>query len=579
VLPGSIRRPPFSENPYVTTYIPGIQPQMPRGDSIPGDVVGGGDTLGPMTEEPSTHFFPGRPYPDIPPGIVSIDPYTPSTSYNPRPVVKPVADTAPQIFDQRPRSNIKRPDSTSAGESSRVDSFQVSIGKSIAITEQFSLGENGISNSKSIQHNLSNTAYGTSEGHQVKYNFSLKSTAGVHYDSNVLHFNPSSVVSNATILLEVPNLDVPIGEKLYAGAMCVTDAQAQVRGRLELWAIDNQNRSILLKTSEEKLVSPGNHVSIDTVIGTHNFVLGPITLTACLRDTSGRIAQITSKVINIRPALTITGVSSDLRIREAKNIITSNRLPSTIADFINIKDDPIPIYTKNNRDIFVILGKRVASDGKLGLVLVGSNNSSAASYSIDVYSAILTELIGLPREPGIEEAQYIDNVPNIIPIGSDVNTRQLITKSSSRLILDGKPLYPESHLVGIPLTDVTSSEVLLHIHPNTYTTESDYRELRLYTSSSFYLKPIEIILSKVSADIYDIGVSYPYVNEDIALLVHGKNPDSIPENYVLSYANSEEGGFATFLNVQIKDGDYYSILAKHYDQFNPAKNIMYKSKI
>jgi hypothetical protein len=88
-----------------------------------------------------------------------------------------------------------------------------------------------------------------------------------------------------------------------------------------------------------------------------------------------------------------------------------------------------------------------------------------------------------------------------------------------------------------------------------------------------------VAVSKVSEGVYNIGIISPYVNEEVALLVHGKNPENIDENYVLLIANTDTGGATIFTSVDIDAGDYYSIMIKHYSQFNPTKNIIYKSSI
>jgi hypothetical protein len=573
------RYPPESDNPFVLSELPQVYP----GDRplIPGQGIPtvGTEIPGFFEEDPSTQSSPGRPNISIIPGTTIFDPYVPPSLNPQRPIVKPVADVASIVNDPRPQTNIRRLDTTVAGESQRLNSFQVTIGKSVAITSQFSLGESAKSKSKVIDYNSVNSAYGITEGHQVKYNYDIRSNAGLQNNLSSLHFDPSATLNNCVILLEIPVTDVGMGERIYIGSACLPEEQVQINGRLELWATDSQQRNILLKTSEQRIISKASPIEVNTLLGSHNFVLGQVVITACVRDSQGKIAKTISRTLNIRPSSTNTSSQSNERVRESNNYAQSDRLPSAVVDFLNIKHEPITLNIYNNRGMLLLLEKdNPRGENKFGAVLTASSNVPAGSYSLDVYSSIV-DTVTLERLNGIEESLYISNIPSIIPIGNDLGTRGFIATSSERLMMDKKPLYPNSHVVGIAPIFCVDSEILVHIRPNSNTFSATTRDLKLYTSSSYRIKSSFVALSKVSEGVYNIGIISPYVNEEVALLVHGKNPENIDENYVLLIANTDTGGAAIFTSVDIDAGDYYSIMIKHYSQFNPTKNIIYKSSI
>lgn len=405
-------------------------------------------------------------------------------------------------------------------------------------------------------------------GYLNKYNYAEKIQAGVTQDNYITHVETSSVIPGASLIIETPIDDVSKGNSIFVSCAYSTPPGVEVDCALELWAKDSQGRTILIYSKEHKLVKLNSPATLVHTIESYNFTPGPIIFIVFAKDIQNKVIGVASKKIVIRPALTRYGTDSDNRIRENSNLTSSNGLPANIVDLLNIDKPPVSCYIKDSKPVRLLFSKLYRSEDKFGIIAVTSSKNLLEKYKIDVYTApVEGEFIPVPNIKG----QY-DNI-----IFSE--TRSFLASSTERIILDKNELNPQSHTVGLSPFSTTESTLLVCLSPDVKSRTTDNRQIDIYVNSSYVLKPITVTISKQSPTVYTISGYGPYVIETLGLIVHGKNPDNISENYVIMYANTGVDGYFVWPNVSIQAGEYYSIIVPKYGKYNPLTGKVYTAKL
>lgn len=411
------------------------------------------------------------------------------------------------------------------------------------------------------------TVVGTA-GYLNKFNYSEKVQAGTTQEVSITHIDTNSVIAGSTLLLEVPVDDVSKGSPIFVSSAYVLPSGIEVSCRLELWAKDSQNRTILIYSSNSVLAKPGTPATLVYSIESYSFTPGPITLIVLAKDLQGKVIGVASRKIVIRPALGRYGTDADNRIRETTNTTTYNGLPANIVDLLNINRPPISFYVRQSKPVRLLFTKVAKTENKFGILAVSSSKNVLEKYKIDVFSNLI-------------EGEFVP-VPNIKGQYNNIlfsESRTLLATSNERIKLDGQELNPQSHTVGIAPLTTSELALLVCLVPDTKSEFTEDRQIDLYVNSSYVLKQFSITVTKHSPTLYTLSGYGPYVIEKLGLIVHGKNPDNISENYVIMYANTGVDGSFVWPNVSIQAGDYYSIIAPRYDTYNPLVGKVYTAKL
>jgi hypothetical protein len=411
------------------------------------------------------------------------------------------------------------------------------------------------------------TTVGTA-GYLSKFNYSEKVQAGTTQETSITHIDTKSIIAGSTLLLEIPIDDISKGSPIFVSSAFTVPTGIEITCRLELWAKDSQNRTILIYSGSFSLAKEGSPASLVYSIESYSFTPGPITLIVLVKDTGGKIVGVASRKIIIRPALNRYGTDANNRIREVTNMTTYGGLPANIVDLLNINRPPVSFYVKESKPVRLLFTKVAKTENKFGMIAVSSSKNVLEKYKIDVFSNLIEgEFIPVPNIKG----QY-NNI-----IFSEYRT--LLVSSNERIKLDKQELNPESHTVGISPLSTTEPALLVCLVPDTKSEFTEDRQIDIYVNSSYVLKEFSITITKQSPTVYTISGYGPYVIETLGLIVHGKNPDNISENYVIMYANTGVDGTFVWPNVSIQAGEYYSIIAPRYGTYNPLVGKVYTAKL
>jgi hypothetical protein len=453
------------------------------------------------------------------------------------------------------------------------NSFQTIKGRTAATSAERNSLPNQRSRSKDIDRVSIQFTEGVEEGYISKYNYKEKARAGITKKLTLEKINAANLLPGVTVSLQIPVEDVPKGESIFASAIFTPPTGLEVEAVLQLWTIDSQGRTILLDYTDLILSSKTNPISLAYSVASYNFDLGPITIVAIARDKTGRVIGVSSKKAVVRPPLVKLGTDSNLRIREPRNITTAAGLPAYIVDRVNLDKPPLTLYVKDSKPVRLLLNKIEKSENKFSAVLVGPGLNSIPNYKIDVYS--MTE--GYPISPG-EVIEIIDLKVGKYQKVTVINNIKLFS-STERLKANQEELYPNSHIVGIDNLSTDQKQLLVIIGPQSLVSIKGNRKFDLYLGASYDLKGFTPNNVKVSNSRHTIRGSCPYVEETLGLILHGKDPNSIPESYSIQYSTTNNVGEYNWPGVYIERDEYYSIILPRYDQFNAYNGIVFKDKI
>ena len=455
------------------------------------------------------------------------------------------------------------------------NSFQSIVGRSRATsTEGNVLPGQKTSDSKLDRTSLQSTQ-GVDDGYLTKYNYKEKAKGGIIKHYSLEKLDASYLIPGTTVYLEIPIDDIPKGESIFVSSAFKPPRGLSITASLQLWMIDSQGRNMILSRTSAKLATDTDYLTLSYSIASYNFELGPVTIIAMAVGKNSKIIGIASKKAIIRPTLAKLGTDSDNRIREPRNITTASTLPASVIDQVNISRPPVPIYVKDGKAVKLIVNKIDKSENKFSAVLVGPGYNSVSSYKIDVFS--MTEVYRLPSDDPII-ALPEKNFSKYPSLPTLISNKKLIS-STTRLKLNEEEIYPDSHIVGISNFVVSDKELLLIIGPQSLPEIGGNRKFDLYLGDSYDIKGFSMNIIKVNDGRHTIRGYCPYVKENLALLLHGKDPNNIPENYSLQFVVTDERGFFNWPGVFISSDEYYSIILPRYNQFNAYNGVVFKSKI
>ena len=459
---------------------------------------------------------------------------------------------------------------TSEEPEPNTNTFQSTRGRTEATTIDRGIEPNGVTREGTIDRTALQSTNGIDEGYLTKYDYKEKAKNRIARRYTIGRIDASHLMSSATIGLEVPIDDVPKGESIFTSASLNVPAGVSVDSTLELWIIDSQGRSILLDYSDLSLVTSSSPSTLSYSIASYNFAPGPMTITCIARDKDGKVIAVNSRKVIIRSTLAKLGTDSNLKIRESRNLTTASALPAAIVDQASLGKAPISFYIRNGKPVKIIINKIQRTENKFSAVLIDSGASAVTKYRIDLFSISETE----PTPGGIPVIELNQKYAD-----KKVIKNLRLTTSTDRVKIDGEEAYPYSHVAGITNFVTADQQLLLCLAPDSMTDAEGNRKFDLYLGSSYDIKGFTLQIIKVDNARHTIRGSCPYVMEKLGLVIHGKDPNSIPENYAIQYANTDELGNFNWPGVSIQAGDYYSIIVARYDQFNAYNGIVYSSRI
>lgn len=477
-------------------------------------------------------------------------------------------DVSPIISTTSTPITVTRPNEDPPGGGVGTSNpYQSRVVRSNATASDAGVVRGTITNSYPIDLTEVTTTAGIA-GYLSKFNYSEKVQAGTTQDTSITHIDTGSVIPGSILLIEVPVDDVAKGTPIFVSSAFTVPTGTEIICRLELWAKDSQNRTILIHSKDIGLVKFGSPGTLAYTIESYSFTPGPVTLIVLVKDLKSRVIGVSSRKLIIRPTLNQYRTDAENRIRETANVTTFEGMPASIVDLVNISKPPISFYIKNSKAVRFLVNKVSKTEDKFGVVVVSSSKNVLENYRIDVFSnPVEGEFIPVPNIKG----QY----NNIIYSES----KTLLASSNKRIKLDGNELNPQSHTVGITPFSTTENSLLICLAPDVKSNFEEDRQVDIYLNNSYALKQFTITISKQSPTVYTISGYSPYVMETLGLIVHGKNPDNISENYVIMYANTGVDGSFVWPNVSIQAGDYYSIIAPRYNSYNPLIGKVYTAKL
>lgn len=494
--------------------------------------------------------------------------YTPGT-------VRPKVNTDTSIIIQNPNDqpnlgSIPRPSTATIEGNIDSNSFRSIVGRTEATSVKPGDSPTNIASSKQIDRTAQQSSNGIDEGYLSKYNYKEKAKERIARRYTVTKIDAKHFLANASITLEIPVDDVAKGSKIFVSAALIVGKGISLDSTLELWIIDSQGRSILLDLTDSALVSNSNPITLSYSIASYNFAPGPMTVVAVARDKNEKVIASLSKKVIIRPTLARLGVDSDNRIRENRNFTTNSALPAIIVDQAKLDKAPLHFYVKDGRTIKILLNKIEKTSNELSAILVGSGINTNKKYRMDLFSMTETE----PNPEGLPVIEINNKYAD-----KKVVKNLKLTSSTDRIKIDGEEIYPLSHLAAVTNFNISDKQLLLCIAPDPIDPSTGNTKFELYLGSSYDIKGFTPRIIKVDNARHTIRGTGPYVMEKLGLIVHGKDPNSIPENYVIQYANTDELGNFIWPGINIESGDYYSIIVSRYDQFNAYNGIVYSARI
>ena len=541
---------PTPRRDYVFLELP-LDPQDPN---VPGDLPNGNPA-----------GTDGRFDPQLP-----MDPLSPQGDIrSPRPRT---FDTSIALTNNETPRSVIRPNATTVGEPIGPIGTQSVAGRSLATAVQPGIIGDGLTPSYPID--ITENPYNSAvfEGYTAKSNFSFATSSNADTTVTMGHIDTRSLLGGATTTLQMPRDDIPKGTDVPVFAMFAPPPNLSLYATFELWVMDSQGRTILLKRTASQIITAAAPVTINYNISSYNFVPGTVTVLVVAKGTDDRTIGVASKNFIVRPALTVLGTDSNDRIREPLNSATMFGMPAALVDIVTISRPPERFYVKDNQSVRILLVKQANTPAAISALVVSSLNDSADTYKLDLYATLPEEGEGGPINIDWKK-------PREIGSSLKASENRLLVSSVKRLKLNDEELYPWSHTVGLAPFATTEETILMCIAPDTKTKLSGKRTLDLYMSNSYALQPTSVQTVKISNNVYTMTMTTPYAVQEVGLVVHGQNSQNLPEGYIVRRANTDKNGVVVWVGVSIAPEEYYSLIVSVYGQLNPIIGKVYTAKL
>jgi len=525
--PGINSLPPGGPNGTIN-----IPPQNPY-DPLPGAVVYAESGEDPY-KEPSIPIEPGilvgGNLPNIintnTIGIVSVESSTPIIQNNP---------TTTNYF------SVERPSQNPPGSTQNPFLQFNSLAVNPAINSEVSTFPGGINPTLTPEINSVNTSVeGNIVGTQSNFVVSNPATN----QTTTTHISTSLVDYNSFIDLQTPILEIQYGNPIVLSSFFTPPAELQAKLVL---SIQDDVRSVQVNETPLLTCGPGVPLTCGGSFISNIFNLGGIVAIVKAIDTSGQVIAVKSILLSL------------IEVNNSGSVQTSNTnfdrgIPPQIISnsTIPISTNPLYLSIGPNESKYVVYVSNT-NQTKLSAVLKTRYNTE------DQYSLTASKIA-----PPDEDAPLSIKAPKTLIL-------EEIAHSTKRFLVNNEEVYIDSHNVALSnvSTALATNLVIIEVAPSINNIEGR-TEGWLYVSENFYPRPIS-----ATATATTVTATVRLAQDSYGLIINGPESGVVPPNYVIKSTISNELGTATWSNLSLNRGDYYSIIESTNGNLNPFSNPVY----
>jgi hypothetical protein len=354
-------------------------------------------------------------------------------------------------------------------------------------------------------------------------------------------FNTKNIDKTSKLDVIISSSDIIIGESIVISA-CFSSQQL-TKAKMEITIQDNSRSSVVGSTAFLD-IGPKKPLTCGVSANSSNYNLGGLIVTCRVSTEDGRLIAIKSNQIIVTDRFNNTSAYSS-------KVTQSNDVPDKILRHSKATDSAgnpccVNISLKHNSSTFAILSSKTSQE-EFSAVLQTFDTTND-SYSIAMYNAegSLSDILS---------GQYLLS-------GSDLY-------SDSRYKVGGEEISPETHTAGLELSPISATQqVVVELSPAINNSEKDTFG-KLFLKEGFNLREASGELTNVTADTYSVTVSLPYIKESYGLIVNGRAQGTVPSTYSENSVISNELGQATWNNVTLLSGEYYTVVQSKNGVINP----------
>jgi hypothetical protein len=514
-VPGIVTLPPGNPNGGNTTNVdPGYSP-------FPGGTVINEPNPETPYSEPGTPVNPGVLVGGNLPNIIN----TPSIG-----VVNSITPTTPIENNPSitPYFSVNRPSENPPGSTQNPYLQFNSLVSSPAINSTISSRPGGIENNLTPEINNINLSPSANLPGNKSNNLVGGDPAS---QKSVTQISISQLEYNSYVDLRTPVTEIEYGSPIVLS--CFFSPPVPLQAKIILTIQDNA-KSVQVNQTSILNCSPSTPATCGGSFISSIFNTGPVVAIAKVVDASGITIGVTSQLITLIQSNGQGSIQNSSKYNDSP-------IPSEILNAPSIRISSTPTYLSlpSNKSRYVIFTP-VGSKTKLSAVLKTRYNSEDQYY--------LTAL----AEIAAFEAK--GKVINLVEVGF----------STQRYILNGEEIFIDRHNVALSdLTIPTTNLIVIEVAPSINNEEGD-TEGWLYVSENWIPRA-----SSATSTATSVTANVRLANDLYGLIVNGPEQGVVPPTYSIREAFSSPVGVASWSNLTLNKGDYYSIIESTNGTLNP----------
>ena len=392
------------------------------------------------------------------------------------------------------------------------------------------------------------TTYGSTYGINTYYGPELTTVVNVN-----------SHIGNSFIDIQVLSPEIVIGSPIIYSSVFRPPVGISINCTLRI-SIQGPSNSFIVRevTNSTTYTTP---LSCGGSINSSLVGLGPLLLTATVYDSTNQIINIKTILINCVSIIISNDPINTVPPRTETTI--GNVVPANVlnANQSIVNQEYTYIALPNSSSIYVIIEPLNVADQNFTAILSTKHNTNDA-YQLRIFD-IVDPLVDSDEPPILTEGEIFQTY--------SINTTA-IAKSTSRMKINGHLYFPETHTVALQDVSLSSSLYMLEIAPTINNVNGDTYG-HLYISNTFKIREPSTVTTNDT-----ITATLPYELVTYGIIIHCKEKLVVTSNYVAIESNDTIQGIATWSNLTLEPGDYYSIIIKDNGVFNPFKNIIYTDR-
>lgn len=227
---------------------------------------------------------------------------------------------------------------------------------------------------------------------------------------------------------------------------------------------------------------------------------------------------------------------------------------------VAMEPTPTILDLSSNQSKFLILS-RITSYTDTNLTAVFETDfTNTDSYRIRIQEYSPDNFVILPGDLAVPILP--EDLPTIV---------RVYAESTDRITVNDGLWYPHTHTVGLKNIALIYGTVICAILPNIGYNKS--KSGRLYLSKNYKLRTVSATATSTS-----LSANLPYINEYVGLVIHGQKNYTVSSDVTIHSAVTNFVGAASWSNISLEPNDYYSIILKTNDEFNPYRNVIYNGR-